>query len=170
MPVRPPSLERSWRIGHFARDILCAPLKNSGRKAVRGVVVRMGTLAQSILICGFCAATLLTCILLFLSLKRENARLRRRAQADHDAFQQSLNDFQLSLSKLQSALAEREAIPLPAQAAAPLMESMDINKRSQVLRLYRRGESPEQIAATLHLPRTEVELLLKVHRAVISQL
>ncbi len=130
----------------------------------------MSPQAQTLLLCGFSAVTMLACLLLFLSLKRDNAALRRRAQADRDAFQQSLSSFQRSLAKLQASLAEREAPAPVAPAAAVPMESMNINKRSQVLRLFRRGESAEHIAATLHLPRHEVELLLKVHRAVISQL
>jgi DNA-binding NarL/FixJ family response regulator len=132
----------------------------------------MSPLAQSLLLCGFCAANLLTCLMLFLSLKRENADLRRRAQADHDSFEQTLNSFRFSLSQLQAALAERDAASGPgeAQAAEPPMGSMNLTKRSQVLRLHRRGESAEQIAAALHLPRNEVELLLKVHRTIVSQL
>jgi hypothetical protein len=45
---------------------------------------------------------------------------------------------------------------------------LNLNKRSHALRMHRRGEGPEQIAAALELPRQEVDLLLKVHRIVIS--
>lgn len=130
----------------------------------------MGPLAQTLLQCGISAATLLACLLVFLSLKRENAHLRRRAQADRDAVRQNLSAFQSSLARLEAALAEKESAVAAPPPATPRMESMNINKRSQVLRLFRRGESPEQIAATLGLPRSEVDLLLKVHRTVISQL
>jgi hypothetical protein len=34
--------------------------------------------------------------------------------------------------------------------------------------MHRHGEGAEQIAAALDLPRQEVELLLKVHRIVLS--
>jgi hypothetical protein len=34
--------------------------------------------------------------------------------------------------------------------------------------MSRRGETPGQIAAALELPRGEVDLLLKVHRIVVS--
>jgi hypothetical protein len=40
---------------------------------------------------------------------------------------------------------------------------LNLGKRTLVLRLARRGDSPDHIAATLHLPRREVELLLKIH-------
>ena len=45
---------------------------------------------------------------------------------------------------------------------------LNLSKRSHALRMHRRGEGAEQIAAALDLPRQEVELLLKVHRIVLS--
>jgi len=56
----------------------------------------------------------------------------------------------------------------PADPAGP-RPGLNMSKRSQALRLHRRGESAEQIAAALQVPRQEVELLLKVHRVVLSQ-
>ncbi len=46
--------------------------------------------------------------------------------------------------------------------------SLNLNKRTQVLRMSRRGERTENIAASLSLPRREVELLLKIHGLVLS--
>ena len=45
---------------------------------------------------------------------------------------------------------------------------LNLNKRSQALRMHRRGETADGIAAALELPRQEVELLVKVHRIVLS--
>jgi len=50
----------------------------------------------------------------------------------------------------------------------PGRSSVNLSKRSQVIRLSKRGESVEAIAGTLALPRREVELLLKVHRAAAA--
>jgi hypothetical protein len=36
--------------------------------------------------------------------------------------------------------------------------------------MHRRGEAPQKIAAALEIPRQEVELLLKVHRIVMSNI
>lgn len=47
---------------------------------------------------------------------------------------------------------------------------LNLNKRSQAIRMHRRGESAEAIAAALDLPRREVDLLLKVHRIVIRSI
>jgi hypothetical protein len=49
------------------------------------------------------------------------------------------------------------------------VRSVNVGKRGLALRMHRRGESPDHIAATLNIPRNEVDLLLKVHHAVISQ-
>ncbi len=50
------------------------------------------------------------------------------------------------------------------QLSAP-KPSMNLARRSQALRMYRRGERPEQIAAALGIPQGEVDLLLKLHRS-----
>jgi hypothetical protein len=44
----------------------------------------------------------------------------------------------------------------------------NLNKRSQALRMSRRGDTPEQVATALAVPLQEVDLLLKVHRIVID--
>ncbi|MGA2273756.1 MAG: hypothetical protein ABSH00_09380 [Bryobacteraceae bacterium] len=57
-----------------------------------------------------------------------------------------------------------EAAPEAGRAA------LNLNKRAQVLRMHRRGDPPERIASLLEVPRQEVDLLIKVHRIIISQL
>jgi hypothetical protein len=66
----------------------------------------------------------------------------------------------------------RELERQPAVALTPGLPKpgMNVVKRSQALRMHRRGERPEQIAAALELPRQEVDLLLKVHSIVISSI
>jgi len=73
-------------------------------------------------------------------------------------------------------LAARQ-LPGPAQAEpddcaggrAPLGGSINLSRRSQALRLHRRGETPEQIATALMVPVGEVRLLLKVHRLAVER-
>jgi hypothetical protein len=45
----------------------------------------------------------------------------------------------------------------------------NLSRRSHVLRLARRGDSSSQIAASLEMPRQEVDLLLKVHQIVMKK-
>jgi hypothetical protein len=42
-------------------------------------------------------------------------------------------------------------------------------KRTAVIRMAQKGESPDKIAASVGMPQNEVELLLKVHRAVANR-
>lgn len=59
---------------------------------------------------------------------------------------------------------ERAGVLVPP---APPRSGLNLNKRTQALRMSRRGEQAEKIAATLNLPRREVELLLKVHGRIV---
>jgi hypothetical protein len=75
-------------------------------------------------------------------------------------------------SKLDALAAEiassaEQAATAPAASVKP---AMNLNKRSHALRLHRRGDPPEAIAAHLGLPVQEVDLLIKVHRIVLSSL
>ncbi len=45
---------------------------------------------------------------------------------------------------------------------------LNLSKRSQALRMHRRGDSAGQIASALQIPQQEVDLLLKVHSIVLS--
>jgi hypothetical protein len=59
----------------------------------------------------------------------------------------------------------QQVFHLPTTGPRP---NLNLGKRSQALRMHRRGDTPEQIAAALEIPLQELELLLKVHRIVIS--
>ena len=63
--------------------------------------------------------------------------------------------------------------PAPAMPTTPAMPAMprqglNLNKRSQALRMHRRGDAPGQIASALEMPLQEVQLLLKVQQIVLS--
>lgn len=86
------------------------------------------------------------------------------------------------LDDLRRRLADLEARPELAAPAASITDSrpdelpsvrvrpgMNLSRRSQALRLARRGESPEQIASILGLASGEVRLLLKIHGILMKQ-
>jgi DNA-binding NarL/FixJ family response regulator len=68
---------------------------------------------------------------------------------------------ELQSAKLQPPVEILPGIPRP---------SMNVTRRSQALRLHRQGDSAERIAATLELPRQEIELLVKVHQLVLNNI
>jgi hypothetical protein len=102
------------------------------------------------------AAGAIVLLLVFLALKRELHELRSRV---------TRLDFTLRLDAMNMRLHEAEERASSPGAPLPARRSVNLSKRSQVIRLSRRGEPIETIAATLGLPRREVELLLKVHQA-----
>jgi len=72
------------------------------------------------------------------------------------------------LDALTAELRELERQPAVALTPGIPKPGMNVVKRSQALRMHRRGDRPEQIASALELPRQEVDLLLKVHSIVIG--
>ena len=60
----------------------------------------------------------------------------------------------------------------PRLMAAPAIPKAGLNltKRSQALRMHRRGDPLDQIAAALDIPLQEVDLLMKVHKIVIGSI
>lgn len=56
----------------------------------------------------------------------------------------------------------------PVRRLAASGASLNFSRRVQILRLYRRGESPSHIAAALGLPAAEVELIVKLHGASLQ--
>ena len=55
-------------------------------------------------------------------------------------------------------------------APVPARSGINLSKRTQVLRMHRTGRDSAAIAAELALPRSEVELLIKVHRIVLEHI
>jgi hypothetical protein len=103
---------------------------------------------------AFEAAGAIVLVLVFLALKRELHELRSRV---------TRLDFTLRLDAMNTRLREAEERASVPGVPVPARRSVNLSKRGQVIRLSRRGEPVDTIAATLGLPRREVELLLKVH-------
>jgi hypothetical protein len=69
-------------------------------------------------------------------------------------------------SELESARLQPPVEILPGTSRP----SMNVTRRSQALRLHRKGDSPERISAALEVPRQEIDLLIKVHQLVLNNL
>jgi hypothetical protein len=92
--------------------------------------------------------------------QHRNTELRSRQEARLDAVQSSIDAL------------GAEVRGLEGQPAGPMSvkPGLNLSKRSQALRMHRRGEAPAQIAAALNIPSQEVELLIKVQRIVLSNM
>jgi hypothetical protein len=77
-------------------------------------------------------------------------------------------DLRDAVAQIAAQVHELQKAPAAALDPAVPRPGLNLNKRSQAIRMHRRGEGAEKIAAELQLPRQEVDLLLKVHRIVLS--
>lgn len=108
------------------------------------------------------------CVAIFISLKKELHGLTHRVkeqQREIDNLEQRLtaqvNEMRASLHDIE----ENSGVLVPP---TPPRSGFNLSKRSQAMRMSRRGEDPINIAAALSVPRKEVELLLKVQKIILS--
>lgn len=120
------------------------------------------------LLCGLILCA--TAVSLF-AVHRAHCLLRERdgragaRQSGRDAEFQALRD---TVDALAAQIHDLQSHPPVAPTPGLPKPGLNLSKRSHALRMHRRGEAAEQIAAALELPRQEVDLLLKVHRIVLS--
>lgn len=114
------------------------------------------------------AAGLLLCLLLFLFAKLELARLARRLQTEARETRASIETLRRALAELQLDLREVEERTGVLAPPAPPRSGLNLTTRAHALRMLRRGETPERIAAALHVPEHEIRLLVKVQELAAS--
>jgi hypothetical protein len=114
----------------------------------------------------YCALALglAACLLLFISTKMEMQSIRREAKESSKAVGASVNNLSAEVQGIREGVKELETAPAIVTPA----EGLNLTKRSQALRMHRRGEPVSTIAAALRTPQNEVELLLKIQHLVNS--
>lgn len=93
----------------------------------------------------------------------------RKRAAEQQACEAALGDLRRTAEQLKSQIEEIRQQPAVPLAPAP-RPGFNLSTRSQALRMHRRGDSAPRIAAALDVPQQEVELLLKVHRIVMTSM
>ena len=111
------------------------------------------------------AAGMVVCIVLFLSLKQEIHR--GEARGARATWKRPWIDLSAAFEQIRARL-EEAAQPRPVASQWSGAASVNLNRRGQVLRLYRRGDSPRQIATALGMRTGEVDLIVKVHQMVLA--
>lgn len=113
------------------------------------------------------ALTAVVSLIAYLSYDREMRSLKSRLRGRNPALL-SHAELQSRIEELTGRLRDAEdRASAPAQPAV-IKPSLNINRRNQVIRLSRRGQPPAHIAASLSMPRKEVELLLKIHNLTLD--
>jgi len=118
---------------------------------------------------GLLGAGLSLCLYLFFTLKCEIAAQQKLTQQQEKAFAAAVAAVRAEFDSVRAEVREMQEHTGMLVAPAPARSGLNLNKRGQVLQMYRRGQAPEQIAASLGLPLSEIELLIKVHQIVLEQ-
>jgi len=105
------------------------------------------------------AMSLAGTLTLFITAKLEIRRGLRAAREAHASVDGAVQQMSVGIEQLRTEMTS--PAPVPAPAAGP---ALNLTKRTQALRMLRRGESVESIASALRAPRNEIELLVKVHQ------
>lgn len=110
---------------------------------------------------------LVATVLLFSSVEKEISRLRSRPK-ERQTEPADLRDLHIQIAELQARVQHAEERPIVTVPESPVRVGLNAGKRTQVIRLSRRGEPAAHIAAAVGVPRQEVELLLKVYGLVLN--
>ena len=108
------------------------------------------------------ALSLMASLGLFLSLKRD-LRMREREERQR---------METLVQRLREAAPPPRLClePAPEPVFFPLRSGMNLNWRSQALRLLRQGENAGHVAAALAVPRSEVDLLIRVQELAAARI
>jgi hypothetical protein len=107
------------------------------------------------------AMALIGTLVLFITVKLE---IRRALCAVRDArlsVDVAVQELSVGVEQLRTEISSTTAATAPTVGSA-----LNLTKRTQALRMLRRGEPVESIASALRVPRNEIELLLKVQQLV----
>lgn len=100
---------------------------------------------------------------LFYSLKREIQALKARlSRADAEIASASAS-MRSEMEEIRVQFREAEERTAQLVPPPPVRSGLNINSRTQAIRMFRHGENAQDIAAKLGLPSYEVRLMLKVH-------
>lgn len=127
----------------------------------------VGSWSGALLPYAFLTLGLALCLYLFFTVKREISTLTLRHRKREQELRSELAAFETSV-KEQLPDHREEDRAMPGFALFTFRSGMNLTRRTQAMRMLRRGEGVETIAAALGLPRKEVELLVKVQRILTA--
>jgi hypothetical protein len=101
-------------------------------------------------------------------LLRSSRQAARRRLEEGEQVRSEMDQLRSEVRALRTVVAALEEVQAERQAALVPQGSINLTKRGQILRMSRRGETPQHISAALSVPEKEVNLTLKVHRMMLG--
>ena len=111
-------------------------------------------------------------LFIYISLEKEIYQLRALVTRRPKPVETPAQELKPKLEEMSARLREIEERAVNLQAALPHATakfSLNLNRRTEVLRMSKNGEPAGDIAASLSIPRKEVDLLLKVYGLSIER-
>ncbi len=132
--------------------------------------------SEALLVCLLLTLVLALCVGLFVMAKDDLRRVANRCNSQLVSVEAKSAQAELRFDVLESQMGELgqqlkqidHAVQHPACVVLPLGNGPSQRKRTAIIRLAQRGERADNIARTVGMPTNEVDLLLKVHRAVVG--
>lgn len=121
------------------------------------------------LLCGFSLASAALSLLALARARVPAGAAGPKSSAEARRHGEVVRAMRQALETLSEEVRELRQHPAGIAPEGAIRPGLNLNKRAQALRMHRRGEPPEQIAAALSVSRQEVDLLLKVHRIVMAR-
>lgn len=107
------------------------------------------------------ALVLIGCLALFVSTRVQIGLARR---SFHERCESARQAADTTVAALRTELASLRKEMESAPANLPGGQELNLTRRAQALRMQHRGEGATTIAATLRVPRNEIDLLLKIQQ------
>jgi uncharacterized protein HemX len=111
-----------------------------------------------------CAFTLAAALWLFVTLKREVWEREQKAADRETAAAATVSGMHAEIQALRNAFADLEDRTGMLTTPSPTRSGLNMGRRTQAVRMLRRGDNVEQVAASMGLPLNEARLLATVER------
>jgi hypothetical protein len=125
----------------------------------------LALIGHPLLTCALLALTLTIFLVTWVLGKGDNARLRRKLRRQEISQKDSEQFLIGQIAALRERLVEVEERSSLLVQPPPSRSGLNLTRRAQALRMVRRGDNPEQVAAALSMPQNEVRLLSEVYKA-----
>ena len=109
---------------------------------------------------GVILTALIATLVMFVTAKLEIQQALNEARNARQSLDGAVQEMAEGMGQLRSEMA---TTAVTAAVAAP-GPGLNLTKRTQALRMLRRGETLESIASALRTPRNEIELLVKLQQ------
>lgn len=105
---------------------------------------------------------------LYVQVKRRDRERTARWMKRQQSLESELGKLRGSIAELKAQLNECSRSEATSQPSANALQSINLNRRAQAMRLFRRGESEDKVAELTGLAKPDAALLRKVYRAITN--